>query len=157
MVEHELSGALDEQFLRSLFFFFLWLCFLNGALTVFCLDAVSILDDVVDPEFQICQVERLGEVLVGSNEECLLLVFLLCSGSQQDDGQMVELRVFLYPLRQFVAAHFWHHDIGYDQVERLLLDNVQCFLAILGNIDMIVRPEQLAHQHEQFYIILDDQ
>ena len=61
---------------------------------------------------------------------------------------MMMFRIVFDGLCQFVAAHFRHHDVGHDQIECLLLDDIQCFPAILGDIDAIILPKQLPHEYQ---------
>ena len=126
-------------------------------LVVFGLDALAVLDDVVDAQLEVAEAEGLREILVGSEEQRLLLVFVLRLGGEEDDGQMAVVGVVLDCLRELVAVHLGHHHVGDDEVEVFLPDDVEGLATVLGSIDAVGRSQQLLHEHEEFDIVFDDE
>ena len=109
----------------------------SGLLMVFGLDALAVLDDVVDAQFEVFEAEGLREILVGTEEQGLLFVFLLSLGGEEDDGQMAVVGIAFDGLRELVAVHLWHHHVGDDEVELFLMDDVEGLATVLGGIDAV--------------------
>ena len=81
------------------------------------MDALTVLNDIVDAYPEVAHTEGLCEIFVSTGLQCLFLVFLLCLGCQQDDWKMPVVRIGLDGPGQFEAIHLRHHDIGDNQVE----------------------------------------
>ena len=126
-------------------------------LMVFNLDALAVLNDVVDTQFEVFEAEGLREILVGSEAQGLLLVFLLCLGGKEDDGQMAVVGIAFDGLRELVTVLLGHHHVGDDEVEFFLMDDVECLTTVLGGIDVVGRLQQLSHEHEELGIVFDDE
>ncbi|MNP31186.1 hypothetical protein D3C76_1242960 [compost metagenome] len=57
-----------------------------------------------------------------------------------------------------VARHARHHDIQEDQVgQRVALEDAQCLLAAVGDLDAITVLQQIDHQHQVVGGVVDHQ
>ena len=65
---------------------------------------------------------------------------------------------FPEPAGQFIAVHVRHHDVGYHQIDMLLLQKLQRFLAVRRRHRAVaVLLQHRSHQAAQLFIVLGDQ
>ena len=94
---------------------------------------------------QFALVDRLGQVVRHAQREVFLAVAGHGVGRQRDHRQVFPARLGAQALDRFLAVHDRHVDVEQDDVEFMLGDEVQRFLAVgrLGDVAALRREEQL--------------
>ena len=119
--------------------------------------ALAVLDDVVDAQLEGGQLERLGDVGIGTGLEAGGLVFFAGLGGEHDNGQLAVVGRLFDGACELYAVDEGHHDVGDDDVEVAVVDDVEGLLSVAGGIDGVAVGEVVAHEGEQFAVVLDDE
>ena len=111
-----------------------------------------------DPQDELAQVERLRDVVVGTELEPHDAIDRLLARGQHDDGQARRSLVPLQPPADLDAVHVREHEVEENQIERLGRDLLQRLHAVLREHDPISRSlERAVEQAPQIGLVLDDQ
>ena len=104
------------------------------------------------------RIEWLGNVIHRAEFQTEFFVFRGSHGRDENDGDVLGVRVFSQAPKDFVPVHFGHHDIKQDQVRlRLGGGDAQGIFAGVGCAHAIVRLEQLAQHGQVLRGVVDDQ
>ena len=109
-----------------------------------------------DAQQHLRHVHRLDHVIIRARVEAVLLVRdrFLCGDHQY--GNVVSA-VAKLP-RQLIAVQIRHHHVGDQQMDRLLQEQIQRLLAVLGFQHMVARLRQMqGHQLSQVFMVVRDQ
>ena len=125
------------------------------------LHRVDVVQGLVDGDFQVVEVDRLGYEVEGAPVHGGADVLHVTVGGD-DDGADFRVRVFeLAQERQ--AVHHRHVDVGEDQADvRVFGESVQGFLAVVGEdeVDLALADgaaEFLADEQFQVFFVVDDE
>ena len=66
--------------------------------------------------FELHGVEWLHDIVDGANLQQSDALARTVLAAEHDDGDVLEQLVLLYPLKEVVAPHAWHTDVGDDEV-----------------------------------------
>ena len=104
------------------------------------------------------KVERLGDVVVGSQLERLDDVLALALGGHHDDRQFDERIDAAEELEHLQPVHAGHHDVEQDEVELPLAEQVDGLPAAPGGGDRVLVPLQPAGEPLAVqFLVIDDQ
>ena len=90
-----------------------------------------------DADQQFLLVERFGDVVRRAGLEPFDDVVGRVQCREEDDRNLLRLRIGFQFLGHFVTVHAGHHDVEQDQVRGLFFDGLQRFHTVIGSDDPV--------------------
>lgn len=87
--------------------------------------------------YQQLHLDRLSEVVVGSNVESGNLLLLVAQCGEKNDHRVAQLGIFANGAAGLCAVHHGHHHVEQDEVGVVLAGYVECFGAVLCREDFV--------------------
>ena len=101
------------------------------------------MDDVFYLKLQYLGIERLLHIGFRTAFVSFHYIIRIVFGGQEYDRYMGGGNVIFQVPAKRVSIHFGHHDIRDDQIDRILVRYFQGFHSIFGNVDIILRSEEV--------------
>ncbi|MNC37785.1 hypothetical protein D3C75_863590 [compost metagenome] len=109
-----------------------------------------------DPENHFVDVDGLDHIIIGAGQIAGLLIHKAVLGGDGQDRHIVSR--LPEPLDQFESVQIGHHNIRYNQIHMLLIQNIQRLLSVSRHHRVIpVFGQNRTHQLAQLLVVLHNQ
>ena len=112
-----------------------------------------------EPRLQQHLIERLEQIIDGTELDAAHDAGHLVERRDHDDGQVVQAALILQPAQHLIAVDLRHHHVEQDQVETFLVQPADRLLSVLGDLNIGITLE-LEVERERIavvVVVIDDQ